>query len=260
MSKASNDWAHGLRIFQASLRSVAQAVVVGLAGIAVLATVAAAFGFLPWPQVGLFFGSQAVPQAGMWLQIGLTVVLVLLTFSLPANARMTRLERSHRSFAIGMEDVARAYRQSHAADRAGVFALSGEFDSMRARMEQLRSHPDLRQLEPELLQLAAQMSLTSRELARIYSDDKVARAKEFLKHRQQDAQDLTDRLAIARRTCEELRRWLGDIEAEERVAQTQIRRLEADLKEILPTLGYDFDLEDLRDANIVALPNSANRA
>ena len=51
-----------------------------------------------------------------------------------------------------------------------------------------------------------------------------------------------------------IRRWLNDVEAEERAAQIQIRRLEADLKEILPTLGYDFDHEDLREANVVALP------
>jgi chromosome segregation ATPase len=155
---------------------------------------------------------------------------------------------------MGMEDVSRAYRQAHASDRAGVFALSGEFDAMRTRMEHLREHPDMQHLEPELLQLAAQMSLETRDLARAYSDDKVARAKSFLKQRQEDVQALTDRLSLARRTCDELRRWLTDIEAEERSAQTQIRRLEADLKEILPTLGYAFDMEDHRDANVVALP------
>jgi hypothetical protein len=47
---------------------------------------------------------------------------------------------------------------------------------------------------------------------------------------------------------------LQDVEAEERQAQTQIKRLEADLKEILPTLGYDFDLEDHREQNVVQLP------
>ena len=44
--------------------------------------------------------------------------------------------------------VARAYRHAHAADRAGVFALSSEFDAMRARLEHLRKHPDLSHLEP----------------------------------------------------------------------------------------------------------------
>jgi len=93
----------------------------------------------------------------------------------------------------------------------------------------------------------------TRDLARAYSDDKVNRARMFLRQRQEEAHALTDRLAIARRTCDELRRWLTDIEAEERTAQQQIRRLEADLKEILPTLGYAFDMPEPQDANVVAL-------
>ncbi len=217
------------------------------------ASLAAASGLLPWPQLALFFGGAAVPQAGMWLQLGLTGLFIALTFYLPANLRMTRLERSHRSFAMGMEDVSHAYRMAHAADRAGVFALSGEFDTMRTRLEHLRHHPDLAHLEPELLQLAAQMSHETRDLARAYSDDKVNRARMFLRQRQEEAHALTDRLAITRRTCDELRRWLTDIEAEERIAQQQIRRLEADLKEILPTLGYAFDMPEPQDANVVAL-------
>lgn len=250
----SGKWVETLRNAQSGLQSVAQAIVVMLAVGVVGASLAAALGLLPWPQIALFFGGQAVPQAGMWLQIGLALMLLVMTLCLPANTRMARLERSHRSFAIGMNDVANAYRAAHASDRSGVFALSGEFDAMRARMEHLRAHPDFQHLEPELLQLAAQMSLETRDLARAYSDDKVARAKGFLRQRQEEVQALTDRLAIARRTCDELRRWLTDIEADERAAQTQIKRLESDLKEILPALGYDFDHEDIRDANVVALP------
>ncbi len=211
-------------------------------------------GWLPWPQIALSFGAGPVADAGMWLQLGVTALALLLLFYLPANARMSRLERSHRSFAVGIEDVAHAYRSAHAADRAGVFALSGEFDAIRARMEHLREHPDLQHMEPELLQLAAQMSHETRELARAYSDDKVARAKMFLRQRQEEVQALTDRISTARRTCDELRRWMQDIDTEERIAQVQLRRLEADLKEILPTLGYDIDLDDVRDANVVPLP------
>ncbi len=250
----SGKWVETLRAAQGMLQSVAQVVIVLLALGLTAACIASAFGMLPWPQIALFFGGQAVPQAGMWVQIGLTLLLVMMTFYLPANTRMSRLERSHRSFAIGMNDVSHAYRAAHAADRAGVFALSGEFDAMRARMEHLRNHPDFQHLEPELLQLAAQMSLETRDLARAYSEERVSRAKGFLKQRQEEVQALTDRLAIARRTCDELRRWLTDIEADERSAQTQIKRLEADLKEILPTLGYEMDHDDIRDDKVVALP------
>ncbi|MDZ4393613.1 DNA repair protein [Cypionkella sp.] len=250
----SVNWRETARAAQALVQTGAQALIVALAVALAAASLVAAFGLIPWPQLALFFGGQALPNAGMWLQIGLTLLLILMTFYLPANTRMARLERSHRSFAIGMDDVAKAYRQAHAADRAGVFALSGEFETMRARMEHLRQHPDFQHLEPELLQLAAQMSLETRDLAQVYSDIKVARAKDFLRQRQEEVQHLTDRLAIARRTCDELRRWMGDVQAEEMQVQIQLKRLEADLKEILPTLGYDFDLEDHRDANVVALP------
>lgn len=244
----------GLVASQGALHAVAQAIIAVIAVALLVASGAASLGLIPWPQIALFFGGQAVAQAGMWLQLGLTLIVLVLLFFLPGNLRITALERSHRSFALGMSDVARAYAAAHAADRKGAFALSSEFDAMRARMDHLRHHPDLRHLEPELLQLAAQMSFETRELAQTYSDEKVARAKDFLKQRQEDVQALTDRIAIARHTCDDLKRWLQDVEAEERMAQTQIRRLEADLKEILPSLGYDFDLEDHREQNVVQLP------
>lgn len=244
----------GLRWIGSGLQGLA-VTAISLLALALAATaVAQALGALPWPQIALVFDGAPLPRAGMWIELGLLALLVLMLFYLPANARMARLERSHRSFAMGMEDVARAYRLAHAADRAGVFSLSAEFDAMRARMEHLRRHPDLSHLEPELLQLAAQMSHETRDLARTYSDDKVARARAFLTQRQEEVQALTERLALARTTCDELRRWLTDIEADERQAQLQLRRLEADLKEILPGLGYDFDHDEPREANVVALP------
>ena len=250
----SGDIRSALRVAQTSAQQAFEGLIVLLALGLVAASVAAAMGVLPWPELSLAFGGTSVAQAGMWVQLGVTVLVVALTFYLPANSRMAGLERSHRSFAMGMQDVAQAYRMAHAADQTGAWALSGEFDEMRARLEHLRNHPDLAHLEPELLQLAAQMSHETRDLARTYSDDKVNRAKLFLKQRQEEAVALTDRLAAARRTCDELRRWVADIEAEERTAQQQIRRLEADLKEILPTLGYDFDHSEPTDANVVSLP------
>ncbi len=69
---------------------------------------------------------------------------------------------------------------------------------MRARLDHLSKHPDLSQMEPELLQLAAQMSMQSRELARAFSDPKVARARIFLQQRQEDAHTLSERIARAR--------------------------------------------------------------
>lgn len=221
---------------------------------AIAASLLAALGQLPWLDLALRYGGADLPQSGMWAQLALTALLCLICLFLPANARMARLERSHRSFAMGLEDVAHAYRLAHAADRAGVFALSGEFESMRARLAHLRNHPDLGQLEPELLQLAAQMSFQTRDLARTYSDDRVARARAFLQQRQEEVAALTDRITLARQTVDELRRWLTDIEVEERQAEAQIKRLEADLREILPQIGYAMEAEEPRDATVVQLP------
>ncbi len=224
-------------------RQVAQVIILLSALALTAASIAMAFGVLDWPEIAATYAGQPLPYAGMWAQLAANALLLALVFFLPANLRMARLEKSHRSFAMGVEDVSRAYRVAHAADRTGVFALSGEFESMRARFDHLRQHPDLGHLEPELMNLAAEMSFLSRDLARTYSDDKVARAKSFLKQRQEEVHMITDRIAAARRTCDELRRWLADIQADDRKAQHQIRRLEADLQEILPTLGYDFDLD-----------------
>jgi hypothetical protein len=232
-------------------QTLAQALVAVAALAMLAATVAAAAGLIPWPELSLRWGGAYIPQAGMYGQVALTVLLALMCVFLPANARMARLERSHRSFQISLEDVRRAYEIAHAADRRNLFGLSSEFDAMRARMDHLRKHPDLADLEPELLQLAAQMSHESRDLARIYSEERVTRAKTFLAHRQQEVERMADKITLARSVCDEMRRWLTDVEAEERKNHGHLKRLEADLREILPGLGYDVD--EMRDANVVAL-------
>ena len=102
--------------FQATLnqlqnwvRQVVQVVIV-LAGMALTcASVAAAFAIIPWPVINMSFDGQAIANAGIWAQLTLNALLLALIFYLPANLRMARLERSHRSFAVGMEDIARAY-------------------------------------------------------------------------------------------------------------------------------------------------------
>lgn len=217
------------------------------------ATLGAACGWLPWPGLALSWGGQALSDAGIWAQTGLTVLFLALCFHLPANRRMARLEASHRSFALGLEDVTAAYVRAHAADRKGAFALSGEFESVKTRFEHLRAHPDLADLEPELLELAAKMSHVSRDLARTYAEEKVARAQGFLAQRQEEVHMVSERIATARRVCADLRRWLSDIEAEERQAEAQIARLEADLREVLPEIGYILDQDEPVPDNVVTL-------
>ncbi|MDQ1848082.1 DNA repair protein [Gemmobacter fulvus] len=244
-----------LRQAQSVAQSLSYVAIISLTAFLIFASGLALLGQMPWPNLPLAWGPVALPQAGMWVQLGLTLLMICICFFLPANARMARLEKSHRTFQINMEDVKRAYALAHAADRTGVFSLSTEFEAMRQRMELLRKHPDLSQLEPELLELAAQMSFQSRDLARAYSEDKVGRARAFLTARQTEADAMAERIKLARMICDELRRWLEDVEAEERRNHDQIKRLEADLREVLPSLGYDF--EDPREANVVALPKPA---
>jgi len=239
-------------------RLVSLWIVAGAACLATLACLAAAAGLIPWLELQARWGGTDLQGAGAALQIGLTALLIVLCAYLPANARILRLERSHRDFHITMEDVARAYRASHEADRAGAFTLSSEFDDMRARIRHLREHPDLAALEPQVLEVAAQMSRTSRDLAVVYSDERVGRARGFLAQRQEEIAAFREQIDIAQRTTDELKRWQDDILAEEREAERQLARLEKDLREVLPGLGYELeDPQPREDHNVVNLPSKS---
>ncbi len=203
------------------------------------ATLMAAFGQWGWIGLDISYQGEPVENAGMYTQIGLTVLAVGLCFFLPSNSRIMRLETSHRSFSIGMNDVARAYAAVHAADRERTFRLSSEFDAVRERLAYLRDHPDLSTLEPALLEVAAQMSHISRELAEVYSDDKIMRARSFLKERQQEIAQFDARLDQAKGITNELRHWVREVELEESVAVAQLERLRAEMQEILPELGLE---------------------
>ncbi|MDF1728151.1 MAG: DNA repair protein [Sulfitobacter sp.] len=206
---------------------------------AVGATVMAALGLWPWLEAPLSYGGEPVQNAGMFLQIGLTLLVVSLCVYLPTNTRVLRLERSHRSFQVGMNDVARAYAAVHAADRKSTFELSSEFDAVRERLAYLRDHPDLSTLEPQVLELAAQMSHLSSELASVYSDEKINRARSFLKERQGDVELFNSRLDQAKQVSTEMKHWLHEVELEESVAAAQLDRLRAEMAEIMPELGLE---------------------
>jgi len=126
-----------------------------------------------------------------------------------------------------------------AADRDGMFQLSSEFDAVRERLAYLREHPDLENLEPQLLEVAAQMSHISRELAEVYATDKVERARAFLKQRQEEVASFNERLARAKEITNELKHWVHEVELEESVAASQLQRLQDELHDILPELGHE---------------------
>lgn len=191
-------------------------------------------GIWSWPELGLVLDGAAVPAAGMWAEIGLAVLLVGLMFFLPANARMLALEQSHRTFDLNMRDVTRAYHIAHAADRATAFRLVSEFDAVKERLAFLRRHPDLDSLEPELLEIAARMSFASRDLARVYSEEKVSRARLFLRQRHEEIETFSERLNDARAVVEDLKARALELDLAEEQSQRDITRLRADLERVLP--------------------------
>jgi chromosome segregation ATPase len=202
-------------------------------------SIMAALGQWSWIEVPVTYAGAPVEAAGMYLQIFATVLAAGICFFLPANVRILQLENSHRRFTVSMDDVARAYGAVHAADRGRTFRLSSEFDAVRERLAYLRDHPDLSTLEPALLETAAQMSHISRELAEVYSDDKIARARDLLKQRQEEISIFNSRLDQAKAISTEMKHWLHEVDLEESVAAAQLARLSEEMNEILPHLGRE---------------------
>lgn len=235
------------------LRCLRGAAIFAAAGFAIAATgytIACAFGVAAWLSLPLTFGETPIADYGIYLQIGVTVVLAAVALMIPTNMRMNALEGSHRSFQLSMDDVARAFHLCHTADRAGVFTLSSEFDAVRERLAFLRDHPDLSRLEPDVLEVAAQMSQQSRHLADVYSEEKVARAKQFLTQRQAEAEAQQDRIVAALHAVQEIRTWAQQVDLEESVVASQLEQLDEKLQMALPALGYVLSR---KDDNVVAL-------
>lgn len=239
------------------LQALAIGVIGALAAGSLGATLGAALGWLPWLSIPVGFGAMGASgeaaDAGLAVQIGGTALLVALAFLVPSSLRVMRLEASHRRFAIGMEDIARAYYTAHADDRRGAFRMRSEFDAVRERLAHLREHPDLGGLEPDVLEVAAQMSVQSRHLAEVYAEDKVARAQRFLEQRQEEVERTRELIAKAHHAARELKRWSETVETEESVVESQRIRLEAELEEILPRLVQG----DEHGANVVRMPATA---
>ena len=210
-------------------------------------------GFIPWLQIAATLGGHPIPGLGPTVQILFTLFCASLLAFLPASARILKLEKSHRDFNLGLRDIERAYRAAHAEDREGIFTLSDQFEAVRERLAFLRKHPDLAHLEPEILETAAQMSFLSRDLALVYSDDAVARAKSFLAQRQEEITRHRENIAIAVNTAQDLKRWQEDLNADENEARRQIARLEADLMELLPSIK---PISDPASATVLPMPRA----
>jgi TolA-binding protein len=245
-----SDTARSVAVATSLLQQVATCLLVLLTVGALATTGAAAIGAIPWVELPLAIGGEVVEGAGMFAQLGLTGLLLVLTGFLPSNARVRRLELTNRDFHISMEDVARAYDHVHRADREGAFQLSREFDAMRDRIDRMRQHPDLAHLETDILQVAAQMSVEAQDLASVYSDERVERARDFLRQRQQEVEDYRQRISMAEATVEELRRWAQAVSVEEGLAETQVERLQKDLAEAMEAIKATGDD---RPGNVVGM-------
>lgn len=225
--------------------------------LAVATTALSALGVIPWLSMQAGLGDGTVVDAGLYIQVGLTALILMLAFYLPSNGRMMALENAHRKFAVNMQDVSQAYQLAHAADRSGAFALASEFDAVKERMAFLRGHPDLEGLEPEVLELAAQMSQISQELADTYGEAKVDRARAFLKQRQEEVERFQQRIEEAQIIQHELRQWTRDIEIEESIAKSQLARLRDELFDLLPELSAQLqpqtDPTDMGRPSIIAM-------
>lgn len=212
---------------------VSQTLATGLIAVAAfvstLATIFAFAGLIPWPVVNASFGGAEIVWMGQALQIGLTALLVLIACILPSARRVMRLETTHRRFEVDMDDVTRAYRAAHMADRAEMFEMRREFDAVRERYRFLSEHPELGDMDAELLTIAAQMSEQSRDLAAEYSDEKVARAKDSLRQRLKDSEVLKNRIQGAFAAVREIRRMMEEVDVEESTVASQLQRLREEL-------------------------------
>ena len=219
-------------------QSVALVALVMTAIALVASCIAAAAGFVPWLHLPMVFGDTLVADAGMYAQIALATFVSSLLFFVPMNRRVMQLERTHRDFQISMDDIAQAFYICHTADRAGNFTMSSEFDAVRERMVYMRDHPDLQSLEPAILEVAAQMSQRSQDLANIYDDEKVQRAKTFLQQRQDELVTHQNQIAKAMQVCQDLKTWKDTVTDEENLSDTKAAQLDRQLRETLDSLGY----------------------
>ena len=108
-------------------------------------------------------------------------------------------------------------------------------------------------IDAELLTLAAQMSEQSRDLANTFSEARVERAKESLRQRQQDAEDLQTGIEAANAASREIRRQIEDVEFAEGSAQSQLMLLREELASLEARIGLKSAVKSgrhLRPVNV----------
>jgi len=220
-----------------------------------IALVAFFTGLVDWPVLLLQLATGGMVNVAPALIAAIFVLSALLLAFMPANWRVMALENSHRSFRMRMEDVTRAYWVAHKGDRDGVFEMTSEFDAVRERILYLRDHPDLGELEPGVMDVAAQMSRISEDLAARYSDEKVARAETFLAQRRKEAAMMDTRIEHALEVTRDMRRLIDAVEMDECMAASRLDQLRGQLDGLLPyfELAPTMSAKPVKKASVVRL-------
>ena len=219
---------HSADAMQVFVQGLVARTAAGLVG----ATIAAALGYLPWPTFSIFFGTSAVPQAGMWVQIALTALCVILLIYLPANVRMSRLERSHRSFEMGMSRVPTASPMPGTVPGFSRYRASltrcapGSITSANT--------PTFRRWSPNCCTWPRKCRCNRASLPAPFPIQKWPARESSCNSVRKMPIPCPNASPVPAQICDELRRCMADIEAEERKNHQQIKRLEADLNEVRP--------------------------
>lgn len=184
------------------------------------------------------------------------LLLALLTFvalcaALPSANRVLTLNLTHRDFRINMLDVQRAYWLMHQADREGVFELKEQFDAVRERIDWALSQPELREIDQNLLVVAAQMSTKSKDLAEAFSQEKETRARAAIAQRLEDIVDFEARVHVAAQLEADIRGLLREIDMRETSARAQLALHMEVIEPLLDNVGYKLTLDE--PENVVKL-------
>lgn len=204
------------------------------------------FGILVWaevvtlPVLTVTLADGTVHNALMYIAGAMSLIGIIIAALIPGSKRVLSLEQSHRNFQMNLQDVVVAYNIAFAADRNGMFRLPGEFDSVRERLEFLQSYPDLKNQEPEILTLAAQMSYQSRHLAQAFSTEAVFRAEDFLRQRKYELERGEKRIEDANAILARVRTEARNLALSEQVQDSQITRIIETLTEELSPLGFQI--------------------
>jgi len=214
----------------------------------VITTLIAIAGLAWWWLALIKLGHTIAPEVIITgIDRGETVVLLLaiMCSCFPAamwagGQPLKRAELEH-AFRVKMDDVVRAYYAAHAADRSGVFKLTGEFDAMRERMEWLSDHPELQALTPDLRLLGAQMSIVTRDLARRYSDEVVQEVDDLLTHSERDCDQFEEQVNRSLEAQAAIRTRVQKLDLRYATAYSQDSAVTEAIEQELEPLGLKLD-------------------